>query len=675
MSQSPPSRPVLNDRYEIHGRIGRGGMADVYLARDLLLDRPVAVKVLFPEFATDPNFVERFRREAQAAANLTHPNIVGVYDWGQQGTTYFIVMEYVNGRSLAEILRAEGALEPNRSNDIASEVAAALGFAHRSGVVHRDIKPANILVSNQGVVKVADFGIARALNAAAEHGLTQAGAVMGTATYFSPEQAQGSALDPRSDLYSLGVVLYEMLTGQPPFAGDNPVAIAYKQVHDQPIPPSQHRADLPEGLEAVTLKLLAKSPANRFANADELRADLRHVRDGIGSTRTVDAPTMAVSTVGGALATADPTVAVREPATRVVARPAVVTTAATGAVAVSDGYPPYDERRHRVGWFILAILLALGVIAGLVAFLYNRLGTTTTTDLVVVETVINKPFSEAEGILKSQGLTVERVDVDNPTVQAGIVFQQDPAEGAKVDPGTAVKLTVSKGKGTVALGDLRTKTQAEATAALDKLGLKWTIATAQSPDVAQGLVISQDPPPGDVNIEGTTVKLVISAGPGQILIDNVTGLDQAKAAALLGRNFDVDVVFETSDTVAANKVIRTEPGVLTAVDKGSKVRLVVSSGSQPVTVPAVRGLLENEARDKIQHANLLATVVYVTLPFGSPDDGRVISQAPLEGTQIPKGQTVTINVGKALPAPTTTTVEPTTTTVAPTTTTTTRPGP
>ena len=675
MSQSPPSRPVLNDRYEIHGRIGRGGMADVYLARDLLLDRPVAVKVLFPEFATDPNFVERFRREAQAAANLTHPNIVGVYDWGQQGTTYFIVMEYVNGRSLAEILRAEGALEPNRSNDIASEVAAALGFAHRSGVVHRDIKPANILVSNQGVVKVADFGIARAQRGGRARA-DASGRGDGYGHVLLPEQAQGSALDPRSDLYSLGVVLYEMLTGQPPFAGDNPVAIAYKQVHDQPIPPSQHRADLPEGLEAVTLKLLAKSPANRFANADELRADLRHVRDGIASTtRTVDAPTMAVSTVGGNLATADPTVAVREPPTRVVARPAIVTTAATGAVAVSDGYPPYDERRHRVGWFILAILLALGVIAGLVAFLYNRLGTTTTTDLVVVETVINKPFSEAEGILKSQGLTVERVDVDNPTVEAGIVFQQDPAEGAKVDPGTAVKLTVSKGKGTVALGDLRTKTQAEATAALDKLGLKWTIATAQSPDVEQGLVISQDPPPGDVNIEGTTVKLVISAGPGQILIDNVTGLDQAKAAALLGRNFDVDVVFETSDTVAANKVIRTEPGVLTAVDKGSKVRLVVSSGSQPVTVPAVRGLLENEARDKIQHASLLATVVYVTLPFGSPDDGRVISQAPLEGTQIPKGQTVTINVGKALPPPTTTTVEPTTTTAAPTTTTTTKPGP
>ena len=225
---------VFNDRYDIQQRLGRCGMSDVYLARDRLLERRVAVKVLFPEFATDPSFVARFRREAQAAANLTHPNIVAVYDWGQQSGTYFIVMEYVNGRTLAEVLRAEGKMSALQAATISSEVAAALGFAHRNGVVHRDVKPGNILVTPTGDVKVADFGIARVANAGTDAGLTQAGSVMGTAAYFSPEQAQGATPDPRSDLYSLGVVMYEMVGGRPPFTGENPVSIAYKQVHEAP---------------------------------------------------------------------------------------------------------------------------------------------------------------------------------------------------------------------------------------------------------------------------------------------------------------------------------------------------------------------------------------------------------------------------------------------------------
>jgi serine/threonine-protein kinase len=217
---------VLNGRYELHRRIARGGMAEVVLARDQLLDRPVAVKILFPEFATDAAFVERFRREAQAAAGLNHPNIVGVYDWGREANTYFIVMEYVDGRSLADVLRAEGTLHPDRAADIATDVAAALGFAHRNGVVHRDVKPGNVLISSAGLVKVTDFGIARAISHNAEEALTQTGSVMGTATYFSPEQAQGKSVDPRSDLYSLGIVMYEMVCGKAPFTAENPVAVA-----------------------------------------------------------------------------------------------------------------------------------------------------------------------------------------------------------------------------------------------------------------------------------------------------------------------------------------------------------------------------------------------------------------------------------------------------------------
>ena len=258
-------RVVLNDRYEIQQRIGRGGMADVFLARDLLLDRPVAIKVLFPEFAIDPSFVERFRREAQSAANLNHPNIVSVYDWGKYENTYFMAMEYVEGRTLADVLRLNGHLNSVQAAEIASEVSAALGFAHRNGVVHRDIKPANILIGSNGQVKVADFGIARAMNAPTEKNLTQVGAVMGTATYFSPEQAQGAQPDPRSDLYSLGIVLYEMVAGRPPFTGDNPVSIAYKQVHDAPQPLNQLVADVPRPFEAIVAKLLAKRPEQRYA--------------------------------------------------------------------------------------------------------------------------------------------------------------------------------------------------------------------------------------------------------------------------------------------------------------------------------------------------------------------------------------------------------------------------
>ena len=273
-------RIVLNDRYEIQQRIGRGGMADVFLARDLLLDRPVAIKVLFPEFATDPNFVERFRREAQSAANLNHPNIVSVYDWGKYANTYFMAMEYVQGRTLADILRANGHVSSVQAAEIASEVSAALGFAHRNGVVHRDIKPANILIGTAGQVKVADFGIARAMNAGTESNLTQVGSVMGTATYFSPEQAQGAQPDPRSDLYSLGIVLYEMVAGKPPFTGENPVSIAYKQVHDAPQPLNQLVADVPAPVRGDRRQAARQEPRRALPDAEALRDDLRRFRAG-----------------------------------------------------------------------------------------------------------------------------------------------------------------------------------------------------------------------------------------------------------------------------------------------------------------------------------------------------------------------------------------------------------
>src|SRR3954469_15063801 len=345
---------VYGGRYELHRRIARGGMADVFLARDSLLDRPVALKVLFPEFATDRAFVERFRREAQAAANLSHPNIVSVYDWGEEGGTYFIVMEYVEGRSLAQILRDEGPLLPDRAADITTDIASALGFAHRHGVIHRDVKPGNVLISPLGQVKVTDFGIARAVST--QENLTQTGTVMGTATYFSPEQARGEQVDPRSDVYSLGVVLYETLTGSAPFSGDNPVAVAYKHVQEAPRPPRSLNPQIPPPLEAVTVKAMAKKPANRYQAADDLAADLRRFRDG----REVLAE--------GVLSPDDATMAVR----RQPAADATRADAAAGPATITNTTYQEDAPPRRSSALFIVVLVLLLALLGFLVFLFAR---------------------------------------------------------------------------------------------------------------------------------------------------------------------------------------------------------------------------------------------------------------------------------------------------------------
>ena len=425
----PQPAQVYSDRYEILRQVARGGMAEVYLARDQLLDRRVALKVLFPELSIDRSFVERFRREAQSAANLSHPNIVSVYDWGEEDDTYFIVMEYIDGKPLSALLRAQGPLLADRAASIGADVAAALAFAHRNGVVHRDVKPGNVLLDGNDHVKVTDFGIARAANT--KENLTQTGAVMGTATYFSPEQAQGYGVDPRSDVYSLGVVLYEMVTGRPPFAGDNPLTIAYKHVREAPVPPRQVNPAIPAAFEAIILQAMAKDPDDRYGTADELRADLVRYQQG--------RPVMA-NPVTWAEPEPEPAATMVQPASRdrtVVNRTRVATGPAPG--------PPPPEGPNRTGTYVILLFAMLAALV-LLLFLLGRtlgiFGDETSTEPVTVPNVKGEQADDAERILENLGFTVERLEEENEA-EAGVVFDQEPEGETRQDRGSSVTIKVS----------------------------------------------------------------------------------------------------------------------------------------------------------------------------------------------------------------------------------------
>ncbi len=663
-------RTVLNDRYEIQQRIGRGGMADVFLARDLLLDRLVAIKVLFPEFATDPNFVERFRREAQSAANLTHPNIVAVYDWGKYANTYFMAMEYVQGRTLADILRANGHVNSVQAAEIANEVAAALGNAHASGVVHRDIKPANILIGANGQVKVADFGIARAMNAPSENNLTQVGSVMGTATYFSPEQAQGAQPDPRSDLYSLGIVLYEMVAGKPPFAGENPVSIAYKQVHDLPQPLNQLVADVPRPFEAIVAKLLAKDPNMRYPNAEALRDDLRRYRSG--------EPVMALASVAGAPASlprsgdTGSAANVTRTMPRTTANP---TQGATTVMARTTTMPMQQQRRpDRNNWYGVAAFIALlALVAGGIV-LFNVLKNDSKSTTFALPNVVGQQLDVAGKTLQDDlGLTLKLVEQPTPDVAEGVVISTDPPADTLVTRGQEITVVYNPIKAPQPIPDVKGKTVDEATTILTGAGFTVSPDTVFVVDstIAPGNVLSTNPPFGESAVQGTVVILTVSKAPDQVGVPDLTGQTGDAAKAILEAEpytFVVAITTEPSADIPANVVLRTDPPLNTPVAKGSNVTIIVSAGPAKVKVPPVETLTEAAARNQLTNRGLVAEVQFVTVAIGSTDDGHVISQSIPPGESVDPGTTIRLKVGKAAPAPTTTsttTTQPPPTTPAP----------
>ncbi len=579
MDESQAPR-VFSERYELNHLIARGGMAEVYRAHDRLLDRPVALKVLFPELSVDRSFVERFRREAQAAANLSHPNIVPVFDWGEDSGAYFIVMEFIDGRPLSSILKTAGPLSADRAADIGSHVAAALGYAHKHGVIHRDVKPGNVLITDEGQVKVTDFGIARAINT--EESLTQTGAVMGTATYFSPEQAEGIGVDPRSDIYSLGVVLFEMVTGRAPFLGDTPVAVASKHVRDTPPVPREINASIPPTFEAIILKSMAKDPDHRYATAEELRADLLRFNEG-RSVLAMNDPTAMQAALGatqvvGAVGGADVTQAIS----------AQSRVGGSGPGGPGDnGIAESGRDRNRTRTYVIVLVILLAILAIVGVLLARQLGYLGGSSSFNLPNVVGKTQAEATATLRGDGLTVSTNPQATTQYAAGTVLKTDPSAGALVKNGNNVTLTVAAApavaKTTVPAGITNTDVNT-AEGILTQAGLQFTVKNTPN-NAQQGQVLSADPASGTTINKGATVTLTVSSGPNTVTVPSVAGLSQTAAANLIGnRGLTLSGTTNQSSTqYGAGVVIGSDPGAGASVNPGSGVTLIVSTGPPPPT--------------------------------------------------------------------------------------------
>ena len=622
---------VLSDRYRIIKHLARGGMADVFEAEDTLLNRSVAVKVLHANFASDEAFVARFRREAQAAANLSHPNIVAIYDWGKDSGTYFMVMELIRGRTLRQILKTEGALLPRRAAEIAAETAAALSIAHQHGVYHRDVKPGNIMITEDGAVKVTDFGIARALDDSEE--LTRTGAVIGTATYFSPEQAQGLPADDRSDVYSLGIVLYECLAGKPPFTGESPVAVAYQHVSETAPIIGVVNPDVPPEIAAIAEHAMQKDPASRYQSADSFRDDI--LRYLAGSEPIAAAAAMAAA------------------ATAMIPPPIPSVPPPPGEQPTMAFDEPVSERSQTSYWIAVGALIVI-LLLGLWLLLRLLSGGTPTAGTVVVPDFTGVEAQTAFVTLQQElDLKVQAIDETSDEIAAGLVIRTEPSAGSEVEPKSFVTVVVSIGPEEFGIPNLIGENVDVARSRIEDQGFSvGSIEYVFTEEIDENIVMAQSPSGGTTAQPDTAVDLVVSRGPSSITVPDVSGKTADTAILELTRagleSIQTDEAF--SPDVLTGFVIETNPAAGQTIPREATVIVIVSNGPEPVDLPDLRGMSQGQAEQTLTNLGLLLTVSSETVevPISSGLLGNVAAQDPGAGVTVEVGTEVVVKLGVAL---------------------------
>ena len=658
-----PMAHRLAGRYEVRSLIGRGGMAEVHLGFDTRLSRVVAIKMLRRDLALDSIFQARFRREAQSAASLNHPNIVAVYDTGEEIVSDatnrslaipYIVMEYVEGHTVKELISDGTAVPINEAIEIVSGVLSALQYSHANHLVHRDIKPGNIMLTPEGKVKVMDFGIARALTDS-QATMTQTNAVVGTAQYLSPEQARGETVDERSDLYSTGVVLFELLTGRPPFKGDSAVAVAYQHVEQIPPTPSSILSDIPDSLDRVVLKALAKNRDDRYRSAAEMLSDLQRVARGmdVGAPPADSWATEVLPSAGlvGARAAVPA-------ATSTVSAPAAgVSSTSTSLPAVSSDGDAASKaaaaRKRRTAIIMTLVVIALLLIGGSVWALSRSAAT---PEAVSVPNVVGLSQADAKSQIEAAGLEWELnpEKVASDTVEKDSVASTDPAGGAQAEKGSTVRVTISSGPDSVTLPDnLVGMSPDEARQAVEALGLKWEVNSSKvaSDTVAEGKVAQTNPSPGSKVKAGQTITAYLSSGSDQVDVPDLVGMSQDQArSALKAVGLELGNVTTVDSDKDKDRIVSQDPETGSKVKKGTTIAVSISTGkAAQVEIPTVVGISREDAEAQLKALGLTVTVEEVS---GSQPSGQVTAVEPGEGSKVDKNSTVKLKVSKGSASPT-----------------------